>query len=295
MNAPNSTIQAASNHAVDLDLLRTFVAIAETKSFSKAAERVFRTPSAISMQVKKLEDILQRSVFERDSRSVSLTPDGEILLTYARRMLALSNEMMARFIVPDMAGIVTLGAPDDYGQRIMPEVLKRFADTHPNIRVNVVVESSEHLVKRFERGELDVMVYTAQDATPDPGATVLLEEDLVWAGVKGGSAHMRDPLPVSMWEDTCAWCRQATDVLVSEGRSYRTAYKTSHTMAQRAAIVADLAVAPFPKGFLEEPLVALGEEHGLPPLGKYQIRMRTKENHGKCTQAVADHVMGVFA
>ncbi|MEN0000499.1 MAG: LysR family transcriptional regulator [Pseudomonadota bacterium] len=294
MNAPNTPSPTASALAVDLDLLRTFVAIAETGSFSKAAERVFRTPSAVSMQVKKLEEILQRSVFDRDSRSVSLTADGEVLLSYARRMLALSNELMARFVVPDMAGVVTLGAPDDYGQRIMPEVLKRFAETHPNIRVNVVVEASEHLLKRFERGELDVMVYTAQDERPDPDAVVLLEEDLVWAGVRGGSAHTRDPLPVSMWEDTCAWCRQAKDALSAEGRGYRTAYKTSHTMAQRAAIMADLAVAPFPKGFLEDPLIALGEEHGLPALGKYQIRMRTKPNHGKCTGAVADHVMGIF-
>ncbi|MEL6437260.1 MAG: LysR family transcriptional regulator [Pseudomonadota bacterium] len=295
MTITSPNIQATSAHSVDLDLLRTFVAIAETGSFSKAAERVFRTPSAVSMQVKKLEETLQRSVFARDSRSVSLTPDGEILLGYARRMLALSNEMMARFLVPDMAGVVTLGAPDDYGQRIMPEVLKRFAETHPNIRVNVIVESSEYLVKRFDRGEMDVMVYTAQDDTPDPGAIVLLEEDLVWAGVKGGSAHTRDPLPVSMWEDSCAWCRRATDVLTREGRSYRTAYKTAHTMAQRAAIQADLAVAPFPRGFMEDPLIVLGKEHGLPPLGKYQIRMRTKQNHGKCTQAVADHVMSVFS
>ncbi|MEL6920742.1 MAG: LysR substrate-binding domain-containing protein [Pseudomonadota bacterium] len=294
MNASTNTVQPVAHHAVDLDLLRTFVAIAETSSFSKAAERVFRTPSAVSMQVKKLEDSLQRTVLKRDSRSVSLTADGEVLLSYARRMLALSNEMMARFLVPDMAGVVTLGAPDDYGQRIMPEVLKRFAETHPNIRVDVVVESSELLVKRFDRGEMDVMVYTAQDDRPEPGATVLLEEDLVWAGVRGGSAHTVDPLPVSMWEDSCAWCRLATDALAAEKRSYRTAYKTSHTMAQRAAIEADLAIAPFPKSFMEDPLVVLGEEHGLPPLGKYQIRMRTKENHGKCTQAVADHVLSIF-
>lgn len=294
MNIAHHPLTPTAAHAVDLDLLRTFLAIAETGSFSKAAEKVFRTPSAVSMQVKKLEEMLGRSVFVRDSRSVTLTNDGEILLGYARRMVALSNEMMARFITPEMEGTVCLGAPDDYGQRIMPEVLKRFAETHPNVRVNVVVESSELLVKRFDRGEIDVMVYTAQDDTPDPGAIVLLEEDLVWAGVRGGSAHTRDPLPVSMWEDSCVWCRRATDVLTRQGRAYRTAYKTSHTMAQRAAIEADLAVAPFPKGFMEPPLIALGEAEGLPALGKYQIRMRTKDNPGCCSQAVADHVIACF-
>ncbi|MEM0898822.1 MAG: LysR substrate-binding domain-containing protein [Pseudomonadota bacterium] len=295
MNAENQKFDAARAQAIDLDLLRTFVAIAETGSFSKAAEMVLRTPSAVSMQVKKLEEALGRSVFKRDSRSVALTSDGETLLHYARRMLALSNEMMARFITPDLEGTVCLGAPDDYGQKIMPQVLKRFAETHPNVRVNVVVESSEYLLKRFKTGEMDVMVYTAQDDGMEEGAIVLLEEELVWAGVRGGTAHMRDPLPVSMWEDSCAWCRQAKNALDSNGVAWRTAYKTSHTLAQRAAIESDLAVSPFPRSFVEDPLVILGEDEGLPPLEMYQIRMLTKENPGACTKAVAEHVIGCFS
>lgn len=280
---------------VDIDLLRTFLAIAETRSFSKAAERVFRTPSAVSMQMKKLEEMLGTSVFMRDSRSVSLTEDGELLLGYARRILALSNEMMARFVMPDMEGTVRLGAPDDYGSRIMPQLLRRFAETHPNVAVNVVIDTSDRLIPMFDAGELDVMVYTCQNRGADePGAVVVLEEDLVWAGVKGGCAWERDPLPLSMWEKGCAWRQQAVDGLAELGRSYRTAYLSSHTLAQRAAIASDLAVAPFPVSFIEPPLVALGEKEGLPPLGTYQIRMRVKNKSGACTQAVADHVTTCF-
>lgn len=294
MNIPKPDLTPATIQSVDLDLMRTFVAIVETGSFSKAAEKVFRTPSAVSMQVKKLEDIVGRAVFERDSRSVSMTSDGEILLSYARRMVALSNEMMARFITPDMEGTVCLGAPDDYGARIMPMVLKRFAETHPNVQVNVIIETSDLLRKRFEDGQLDVMVYTGQPNTLDTKSVVLLEEPLVWAGVKGGSAHTRDPLPLSMWEEGCAWRSGAVKALNECGRSWRTAYMTAQTMAQRAAIISDLAIAPFPKSFIEDPLVELDERHGLPPLGTYQIRMQLKDNPGCCSQAVADHVIACF-
>lgn len=293
MNAPNAKPVLVQT-PVDIDLLRTFLAIADTGSFSKAAERVFRTPSAVSMQVKKLEEALGTSVFARDSRSVKLTAGGEMLVGYARRILALSNEMMARFVMPEMEGTVCLGAPDDYGERIMPQVLKRFAETHPNVQVNVIIETSELLTKRFENGQLDVMVYTAHSDGLEDGAQVLLEEDLVWAGVKGGCAWEREPLPLSMWSESCPWRADAVRALSEIGRSYRTAYMTPHTQAQFAAIVSDLAIAPFPKSFIAEPLIALGEKQGLPPLGTYQIRMRVKENAGCCSSAVADHVTACF-
>jgi molybdenum-dependent DNA-binding transcriptional regulator ModE len=125
VNAPQTIDTAANPLLLDADLLKTFVAIVETGSFSKAAQRVFRTPSAVSMQVKKMEELLGATVFERDSRSVTLTGDGEVLLSYAKRILALNREMMARFVTPDMAGTVRFGAPDDYGIRLIPYILRR--------------------------------------------------------------------------------------------------------------------------------------------------------------------------
>lgn len=294
MNAPNQ-LPASAKGPIDLDLLASFVAIADTGSFSKAAQRVFRTPSAVSMQIKKLEETLGKSVFARDSRSVSLTSDGEMLLGYARRMLALSNEMMARFVMPEMTGTVCLGAPDDYGTLIMPQLLSRFAETHPNVSVNVIIETSDHLIPRFDRGQLDVMVYTPQNGMPlDHGEVQLLEENLVWAGVKGGCAWERDPLPLSMWEACCPWRQRAVEALTGAGRSYRTAYMSAHTLAQKAAIESDLAVAPFPASFMEPPLIALGEKEGLPELGTYQIRMRKRDKDDACAGALADHILACF-
>src|SRR5690554_6924349 len=151
MNAP-------LNHPMpllDLDVLRTFVAIAETGSFTMAANSVFRTPSAVSMQIKRLEELLGVSVFARDARSVSLTQDGQMLLGYARRLLALNREAVAKFIVPDISGVVRLGSPDDYGERVLPNVLRRFAKTHPSIAVDVTIDMSSNLRRRMTERQLD--------------------------------------------------------------------------------------------------------------------------------------------
>ena len=194
MNAP-------LNHPLpllDLDVLRTFVAIAETGSFTTAANAVFRTPSAVSMQIKKLEDILGRCVFSRDARSVSLTTDGEMLLGYARRMLAINREAVSKFIIPDIVGVVRLGSPDDYGERVLPHVLKRFAQSHPSIAVDVVIDQSGNLRRRMDDRTLDITLVTNSSKISMADAEVLLTEPIVWAGAKGGCAHLREPLPVSI-------------------------------------------------------------------------------------------------
>lgn len=127
---------------LDIDVLRTFVAIADTGSFSSAANAVFRTPSAVSMQIKKLEEQLGVAVFDRDARSVTLTSDGEILLGYARRLLALNREAVSKFVAPTVTGVVRLGSPDDIGECVLPLVLKRFSESHPGVTVDVVIDQT---------------------------------------------------------------------------------------------------------------------------------------------------------
>ena len=289
MNAP-------LNHPVpllDLDVLRTFVAIAETGSFTLAAGSVFRTPSAVSMQIKMLEDILGASVFLRDARSVTLTQEGEMLMGYARRMLALNREAVSKFIVPDIAGVVRLGSPDDYGERILPTVLKRFAKTHPAIAVDVIIDMSGNLRRRLAERQLDITLLTARNNVPSD-AEVLLTEPIVWGGAKGGCAHLRDPLPVSLWEEGCVWRADALDALGRAGRNYRVAYMSAHTAGQRAAILSDLAIAPLPKSFIGEEIVALGPDEGLPLLSNYNLAMIVAPDASAPVQAAADHIRATF-
>lgn len=290
MNAP-------LNHPLpllDLDVLRTFVAIAETGSFTTAATAVYRTPSAVSMQIKKLEDILGRSVFSRDARSVTLTTDGEMLLGYARRMLAINREAVSKFIIPEISGVVRIGSPDDYGERVLPHVLKRFAQSHPSIAVDVIVDQSSNLRRRMDDRELDITLVTKSPKNPMTGAEVLLTEPIVWAGAKGGSAHLREPLPVSIWEEGCAWRAGALEALGREGRNYRIAYMSAHATGQRSAIMADLAVAPLPKSFLNSDMVELGSKDGMPEMGTYSLAMFVTPDASAPVKAAADHIRATF-
>lgn len=285
MNAP-------LNHPLpllELDLLRTFVAIAETGSFTAAANLVFRTPSAVSMQIKKLEETLRCTVFCRDARSVSLTTEGEVLLGYARRLLAINREAVSKFIVPDVAGVVRLGSPDDYGERILPSVLRRFAQSHPAVAVDVVIDQSTNLRRRLAERELDITLFTACRNIPAE-ADILLSEQIVWGGAKGGTAHLREPLPVSVWEEGCAWRADALEALGRDGRAFRLAYMSAHTAGQRAAILADLAVAPLPKSFIGDDVVALGPEQGLPQLSNYNLCMIVAPDAPTPVLAAADHI-----
>ncbi|MGX9145106.1 LysR substrate-binding domain-containing protein [Mesorhizobium sp. 128a] len=290
MNAP-------LNHPLpllDLDVLRTFVAIAETGSFTTAANAVFRTPSAVSMQIKKLEDILGRSVFARDARSVTLTTDGEMLLGYARRLLSINREVVSKFIIPEIVGVVRLGSPDDYGERVLPHVLKRFAQSHPSIAVDVTIDQSSNLRRRMDDRALDITLLTNSYKTSALGAEVLLTEPIVWAGAKGGCAHLREPLPVSLWEEGCAWRAGALEALGREGRNYRIAYMSAHTAGQRAAIMSDLAVAPLPKSFLGNDMVELCPKDGMPDIGTYNLAMVVSPDASAPVKAVADHIRATF-
>jgi DNA-binding transcriptional LysR family regulator len=290
-------VNAPLNHPLpllDLDVLRTFVAIAETGSFTTAATAVYRTPSAVSMQIKKLEDILGRSVFARDARSVSLTTDGEMLLGYARRLLAINREAVSKFIVPDIVGVVRLGSPDDYGERVLPHVLKRFAQSHPAIAVDVTIDQSINLRRRMDDRALDITLLTNSYKASAIGAEVLLTEPIVWAGAKGGCAHLRDPMPISVWEEGCAWRAGALEALGREGRNYRVAYMSAHTAGQRAAIMSDLAIAPLPRSFLGSDMVALGAKDGLPEIGNYSLAMVVSPEASAPVKSVADHIRATF-
>lgn len=289
MNAP-------VNHPLpllELDILRTFVAIAETGSFTTAASAVFRTPSAVSMQIKKLEEAIGRSVFTRDARSVSLTTEGEMLLGYARRLLAINREAVAKFVIPDISGVVRLGSPDDFGERVLPHVLKRFAQSHPSIAVDVVIDQSSNLRRRLADRQLDITLFTiCKDIPAD--AELLLSEPIVWGGAKGGCAHLREPLPLSIWEEGCAWRADALEALGRSGRDYRIAYMSAHTAGQRAAILADLAIAPLPKSFIGDGVVALGPEDGLPALSNYGLAMIIAPDASAPVCAAADHIRATF-
>lgn len=280
---------------LDTELLRTFVAIAETGSFRAAAKRVFRTPSAVSMQIKKLEEMLGRSLFFREGRQVTITADGETLLSYGRRMLKLNDEALARFVVPAIEGCVRLGAPDDFGTRFLPNILTRFAAVHGAVDVEVLLEPSAVLLERLDEGGLDLTLITAnQGERPKRDGEILFAEALVWAGLRGGIAFEREPLPLALATHGCPWRQAALNALDRAGKPYRIAYGSPHCAGQQAAMLADLAIAPFPASLVEPPFRRLGPGEGLPSLPDYQILMVKRPDLGPAGEALATEVRASF-
>ncbi|MEM7465131.1 MAG: LysR family transcriptional regulator [Pseudomonadota bacterium] len=281
---------------IELDLLRTFVAIVETGSFAAAADTVFRTPSAISMQMKKLEELLGKPVLVRDSRSVSLTPEGELLLEHGRRMLALNREVVSKFVVPDVTGIVRLGAPDDVAERFLPDMLRRFSDSHPAITVDFVVQNSIHLVELVKQKKMDIAMITCESGIEGTdGAEILYREQLVWAVVKGGIAGETEPLPISVWEEGCAWRKAGLEGLKKANRPYRVSFQSAYISGQRAAVLADLAVAPLPVSAIVDPIIEAPEKFGLPKMPDYGLGMIVASDSGPAVLAAADHLRASFA
>lgn len=145
---------------LDLDQLQTFIAIVDSGSFTKAADRVYKTQSAVSMQMRRLEERIGKQLFIKDGRGNRLTVEGEKLLNYARRIIRLNNEAIAAFDDNRLEGTLRIGTPDDYADRYMPEIIGRFAKTHPNVELYIVCEPSVDLAERMHKGELDIALVT---------------------------------------------------------------------------------------------------------------------------------------
>lgn len=277
---------------LDNDVLRTFVAISECGTFTGAAKLVHRTPSALSMQIKQLELRLGKSLFIREPRQVRLTPDGEVLLDYSRRLLRLNQEAVQHFIAPTLEGKVGLGTSDDVGTRILPEVLAQFARSYPAVLVDVVVGSSKQNLARLDAGELDMVLVTVADEARDVRGEVVHREPLVWAGREGASAFQRTPLPIAVAHEDCVWRRMTLRALERAGTAYRIAYTCEHCSGQEAAMVADLAVAPFPHSLVRPPLKQIVSDE-LPEIGYYQLAL-VRRGSNPLNDALAAHVRGAF-
>ncbi|MEX0430205.1 LysR substrate-binding domain-containing protein [Spiribacter insolitus] len=297
MSTPTSPNSPQGLPLLDMEILRTFVAIAETGSFSRAAQQIYRTPSAVSMQIKRLEEMLGRALFVREPRQVHLTPEGETMLGYARQLLELNDEAVGQFLSPQVGGTVRLGAPDDLGTRVLPGILSQFSRSFPAVQVNVRVGRSPDLMRRLDIGELDIALLIAEAGNrPHPLAEPIYREPLVWAGREGGVALQRSPLPIAVADRGCAWRRMALEALNRSGHRYRIAYTCEHTGAQEAAIHQDIAVTPFPRGLVQPPLRVIEEdEAGLSPLGDYEVLLLRMPARGAAVEALAQHVVDHFA
>ena len=258
------------NANLDIDLLRTFVAVAETGSFTRAAGRLGRVQSAVSMQVKRLEEVAGNRLFERSKRKVTLSEEGEVLLGYARRMLSLNQEALSDLGRTSVEGTVRLGSSDTAAY-FLPGILARFAGAYPRVQMELRCDRSWHVLDALDAGELDLALVTQQGERT--GGQSVRREPLAWASARGHAVHQADPLPLALFAQGCAYRNRAMAALDAVGRRWRMAYSSTSVTGVQAAVLSGLAVAVLAQSTLLKGMRVLGAEEGLPPLGDYELTL----------------------
>ncbi|WP_421784026.1 LysR substrate-binding domain-containing protein [Kiloniella litopenaei] len=257
---------------LESDLLRTFVAIAETKNFTRASEIVSRTQSAVSIQMKKLEEIVNEKLFDRGPRGVALTPSGEHLVKDAKRILSLLDQAATSLQQDPLKGTVRIGIPEEYGGTFLPSVLSRFAKTHPQAEVTVRCAQSAALTKAMEKGELDLIILH-EEATKI-GGEILLNNPIVWITSDTYCQHECTPMPVAVYDSECWWREWALSCLDQQNKDYKITYVSSSTFGLQAAVSSGIAVGIVAEGQIPPDCRELTAEEGFPRLQSTNIVLR---------------------
>jgi DNA-binding transcriptional LysR family regulator len=275
---------------LDIDQLRTFIAIVETGSFTRAAEVVHKTQSAVSMQMKRLEERVERPIFARDGRASKLTEDGERLLDYARQIIKLNTEALAAFADPELSGCVRLGVPDGYADRYLPEIMARFSRVYPGAELTVFCEPSLDLIARLDANEIDLAIVTSRET--DRASEIFRQERLLWVTSNRHSAHLEVPVPLALARPTCNWRKAAIDSLDSMGRAHRLLFSSGNAGAISAAVLAGLAVSVLPTSGLRPGMRVLTPADGFPELPPCRIGLLRNPHQGSpLADALAGHII----
>ncbi len=274
---------------LDIDQLRAFLEVAETGSFTRAAERLNRVQSGVSMQIKRLEEMVGYRLFDRDGRKVRLTDQGMLLLGYARRMLSLQEEALAYLQAPGFDGAVRLGA-SDVASYLLPDLLARFALAYPRLQFEIRCDRSWHLLDALEDDELDLALVTQHRERP--AGYLVRQEPLVWAVARDSRAHERDPLPLAMFGPGCIYREAALKALDGCDRSWRLVYSSASPAGLRPAVDAGLAVTTVVPSMLGPELHVLGSEEGFPPLPEVRTTLHLQARPSPAVAQLARDIIG---
>lgn len=262
------------NRNLDVATLRSLVAIDDTGGVTRAANRLHMTQSAVSMQIRRLEDSLDIKVIERDGRHVRLTTEGERLVEAARQMLPINDDIVQRLTTPRYEGSLLLGVPHDLIYPHLPHVLRRFAKEYPNVSVKFTTELTVMLKRGLREGRYDVVLGT--EARPSRGGTVLAEQQLVWSGAIDGRAWRQRPLPVSVGRH-CMFRKPGLKALKAAGIPYEEVVDSDLEDAIKMSVAADHAISIELSGADIQGAAPIDHGGELPPLGGYCITSYTNK------------------
>lgn len=271
---------------LDLSALRSFVTVADVGGVTRAAGFLNLTQSAVSMQIKRLEDSLGMSLFLRAARKLALSPEGEQLLSYGRRMLALNDEALSMLSSAACEGEIRLGVPHDVVYPAIPGILRRMAQAYPRVRINLVSSFTLLMKQDFAKGGFDVMLTTEE--APDPGAEVLSSRGLVWVGAHEGNAWQRRPLRLG-FKDTCIFRGRAQAALEAAGIPWELATGGESEQAVEATVAADLAVSVRMLGSIPEGMAPIAGDNPLPSVGEMKLGLYRATRR---SDEAVDHLVG---
>ena len=280
---------------LEIDVLKTFIAVAETGSVKCAAERVARSPAAVSMQMKKLERLVGAPVFHRSEGAMRLSDSGDRLMPHAHRIIEANDTALAALLSPDIKGMVRIGLCLENIETRMPEILAGFSRVHPGVTVNINAGDAKDLSAMLATNALDIAILTTGGGVTNlENDRLLYEQPLVWATHKNSRRDGESPLQIAVAPSGCPWRDAALDALKRAGIEYRISYLSNVSESQIAAVRADLAVAALPASRVVNSTHPICVSSDLPELPYTRMVLRMSDRPDTNTKALATQILSAF-
>lgn len=255
--------------SLDVRMLRSLISVVETGSITETARRLGRTQPAISLQIQRLEELTGRSLLSNEGRRLTPTEDGDLVLSYAKSILRLHDELLARLSSPDIEGHVVLATPDLYAAYVLPSILSLFRKSFPRIQVELRCALSTPLVSLVHKGEVDIALVTRMRNFS--GGRVVRQEQLVWLGAENATVHLENPVPLALLPPGNIYRDHAIECLERAGRKWRIACVSESVGGLQAAVFAGMAVTVLGRSAQVAGMRQILPSEGFPPLPKIDL------------------------
>ena len=276
---------------LQIEYLKTFITLAEVKGFTKTGLRVNKSQSAVSMQIKRLEEEVGRKLFDRVGRTVKLTGEGRVLLKHAVRIVKEHEEAVRALSESDLEGYIRFGSPEHYTAGIVPVLLSGFATIYPDVVVEMQCKNSDEIIDAVEKGELDLGICSQLHHNEQ----VIAHDPLVWVVKPGFVMPEHKILPLAVFDAGCIFRSWTLDALEKQGIKYRIVYVSQSASGLIEAVRAGLAIAPVVRSNVPSDLNIIGLEKGLPVLPVSHITLhKNKDKVSDTVECFSEHIIRSF-
>lgn len=273
------------------EVLRTFLAVIDLGSFTKAGNLLGRTQPAVSLQIKKLEELVGLTLMDTTGRNIRLTRDGESLARYARQLLVMNDEIVARLQKKESTGLLRVGLPTDYAEAFFQKSLTNFAKLNPDVQLSIDCETSAHLLPRFDADELDLVI-AMYDERPPAGLVYTWAERPIWIASSDTDAFKQAPVPIAVHPDGCHYRERMIRCLDQVGRAWRIVYCSPGINGLQQAVQSGFGVTALTQRTLTRGMRALTEKDGFPPMPDVHVGLFFKNTVASTSALLlANHIM----